>query len=129
MRDVTMYLLQKEVELQEIVQLVGPDALPESEKAILEVTRMMREDFLQQSAYHEVDSFCPLEKQYWMLKVILHFYERVNDALGSGILLNKLLKLPLKTDIGRMKELKEVEKIKGLISETDKAISALVVER
>ncbi|MDD1717076.1 MAG: V-type ATP synthase subunit A [Methanoregulaceae archaeon] len=129
LRDRTMYLLQKEVELQEIVQLVGPDALPESEKAILEVTRMMREDFLQQSAYHEVDSFCPLEKQYWMLKVILHFYERVNDALGSGILLNKLLKLPLKTDIGRMKELKEVEKIKGLISETDKAISALVVER
>jgi len=129
LRDRTMYLLQKEVELQEIVQLVGPDALPESEKAILEVTRMMREDFLQQSAYHEVDSFCPLEKQYWMLKVILNFYERVNDALGSGILLNKLLKLPLKTEIGRMKELKEVEKIKGLIGETDKAISALVVER
>ncbi|MDD1707262.1 MAG: V-type ATP synthase subunit A, partial [Methanoregulaceae archaeon] len=51
----TMYLLQKEVELQEIVQLVGPDALPESEKAILEVTRMIREDFLQQSAYHDVD--------------------------------------------------------------------------
>ena len=58
-----MFLLQKEVELQEIVQLVGPDALPESEKAILEVTRMVREDFLQQSAFDEVDSFCPLEKQ------------------------------------------------------------------
>ncbi len=63
LRDKTMFLLQKEVELQEIVQLVGPDALPETEKAILEVTRMIREDFLQQSAFDEIDSFCPLEKQ------------------------------------------------------------------
>ena len=84
MRDLTMYLLQKEVELQEIVQLVGPDALPESEKAILEVTRMIREDFLQQSAYHEIDSFCPLDKQYWMLKVILTFYDRMSEAMGKG---------------------------------------------
>ena len=64
LRDKTMFLLQKEVELQEIVQLVGPDALPEGEKAILEVTRMIREDFLQQSAFQESDSFCPLEKRY-----------------------------------------------------------------
>ena len=64
LRDKTMFLLQKEVELQEIVQLVGPDALPESEKAILMTTRMIREDFLQQSAYSDVDAFCPLEKQY-----------------------------------------------------------------
>ena len=62
-RDQTMYLLQKEIELLEIVQLVGPDALPESEKLILEVTRMIREDFLQQSAYSDVDSYCPLDKQ------------------------------------------------------------------
>ena len=63
-RDQTMYFLQKEIELLEIVQLVGPDALPESEKLILEVTRMIREDFLQQSAYSDVDSYCPLDKQY-----------------------------------------------------------------
>ncbi len=63
-RDQTMYLLQKEIELLEIVQSVGPDALPESEKLILEVTRMIREDFLQQSAYSDVDSYCPLDKQY-----------------------------------------------------------------
>ena len=56
-----IYLLQKEVELQEIVQLVGPAALPDSEKAILEVTRMVREDFLQQSAYSDTDSFCPVD--------------------------------------------------------------------
>src|SRR5512137_2745968 len=129
MRDVTMYLLQKEVELQEIVQLVGPDALPESEKAILEVTRMIREDFLQQSAYHEVDSFCALEKQYWMLKVILTFYDRISDAMNRGVALNKILKLPLKQDIGRMKELADVSKIKDLNGEIDKNIAALEVER
>jgi V/A-type H+/Na+-transporting ATPase subunit A len=129
MRDVTMYLLQKEVELQEIVQLVGPDALPESEKAILEVTRMIREDFLQQSAYHEIDSFCPLEKQYWMLKVILNFYDRTSEAMNRGVALNKILKLPLKQEIGRMKELADVSKIKDLIGEIDKNIAALEVER
>jgi V/A-type H+-transporting ATPase subunit A len=129
MRDKTMYLLQKEVELQEIVQLVGPDALPESEKAILEVTRMVREDFLQQSAYHEIDSFCPLEKQYWMLKVILRFYERIGEAMEKGVALNKLLKLPLKAEIGRMKELREVDAIRSLVGEIDKKIGALEVER
>jgi V/A-type H+-transporting ATPase subunit A len=129
MRDVTMYLLQKEVELQEIVQLVGPDALPESEKAILEVTRMIREDFLQQSAYHEIDSFCPLEKQYWMLKVILNFYNRTSEAMNRGVALNKILKLPFKQEIGRMKEQADVDKIKNLIGEIDKNIAALEVER
>lgn len=125
MRDLTMYLLQKEVELQEIVQLVGPDALPESEKAILEVTRMIREDLLQQSAYHDVDSFCSLEKQYWMLKVILAFYTRVNAAMSKGVSLSKVLKLPVKTEIGRMKELADVGRIKGLIDEIDRGVTAL----
>jgi V/A-type H+-transporting ATPase subunit A len=129
MRDVTMYLLQKEVELQEIVQLVGPDALPESEKAILEVTRMIREDFLQQSAYHEIDSFCPLDKQYWMLKVIINFYERTGEAMNKGVALNKILKLPLKAEIGRMKELRDVNEVRSLIGETDKKIAAVEVER
>lgn len=124
-----MYLLQKEVELQEIVQLVGPDALPESEKAILEITRMIREDFLQQSAYHEVDSFCSLEKQYWMLRVILAFHERVDQAMGKGVPLVKILKLPVKTEIGRMKELTDCEKIKELIAHIDGTLSTLEAER
>jgi V/A-type H+-transporting ATPase subunit A len=124
-----MYLLQKEVELQEIVQLVGPDALPESEKAILEITRMIREDYLQQSAYHDIDSFCSLEKQYWMLRVILSFHDRLNQAMGKGVPLAKILKLPVKTEIGRMKELTDIEKIKDLITQFDGIISALEAER
>ncbi len=128
LRDRTMYLLQKEVELQEIVQLVGPDALPESEKAILEVTRMIREDFLQQSAYHEIDSFCPLEKQYWMLKVILAFYDRVNEAMSRGVPLTKLLKLPLRPEIGRMKEQPDIRALQAMIGEIDRSITQLEVE-
>ena len=129
LRNRTMYLLQKEVELQEIVQLVGPDALPESEKAILEVTRMLREDFLQQSAYDDIDSFCPMEKQYWMLRVILSFYERTNTAMARGIPLAKIIKLPVKAEIGRMKEQTDLGAIKSLIEEIDRAISPLEAER
>jgi V/A-type H+-transporting ATPase subunit A len=129
LRAQVMYLLQKEVELQEIVQLVGPDALPESEKAMLEVTRMIREDFLQQSAYHDVDSFCPLEKQYRMLQVILSFYDRVNVAMGKGVPLSKILKLSVKADIGRMKELADIDQIKDLIPRIDGALTALEAER
>jgi V/A-type H+-transporting ATPase subunit A len=129
MREKTMYLLQKEVELQEIVQLVGPDALPESEKAILEVTRMIREDFLQQSAYHEIDSFCPLEKQYLMLKVILSFYDRIGELMNKGVTLNKILKLPIKAEIGRMKEQEGVERIRELTREIDTLTATIEVER
>jgi V/A-type H+-transporting ATPase subunit A len=127
-RDRAMYLLQKEVELQEIVQLVGPDALPESEKAILEVTRMIREDFLQQSAYHEVDSFCSLEKQYWMLRAILRFHEKTAEAMARGVALEKVLKLPVKTQIGRMKEDPDLARIKGLVAEIDRQVAPLGVE-
>ncbi len=101
----TMYLLQKEVELQEIVQLVGPDALPEGEKAILEVTRMIREDFLQQSAYSDVDSFCPLEKQFWMLKAIIAFYDSMSTAVSRGVTVRQITGMSVKEEIGRMKEI------------------------
>ncbi len=129
MRGKAMYLLQKEVELQEIVQLVGPDALPESEKAILEATRMLREDFLQQSAYSDTDSFCPLDKQYYMLKAILTFYDAAAAAINRGVSLKKIMELPLKAEIGRMKEAKDVSAIKGLISGMGERIAALEAEK
>ncbi|MGB8312226.1 MAG: V-type ATP synthase subunit A [Halobacteriota archaeon] len=129
LRDKTMFLLQKEVELQEIVQLVGPDALPEGEKAILEVTRMIREDFLQQSAFQESDSFCPLEKQYWMLKTILTFHDAMAEALGKGSSLKQILSLPVKKEIARMKEQEDVETIKSFIGEIDRSFGSLEVER
>jgi len=100
-----MGLLQREMELLEIVQLVGPDALAETERAVLAVARMLREDFLQQSAYHEVDRYCPIKKAYWMLKIILDFYHRTQTVLEAGIPLDQTASLPEVTEIARMKEI------------------------
>jgi V/A-type H+-transporting ATPase subunit A len=129
LREKAMYLLQKEVELQEIVQLVGPDALPESEKAILDVTRMIREDFLQQSAYSDTDSFCPVEKQYLMLKVIMEYYENVNVAMGRGVSLRQIQALPVRATIGRMKEIQETPALQKMMDDTSRQIRELEVER
>lgn len=101
----TKALLQREAELLEIVRLVGPDALAETERAVLVVTRMLREDFAQQSAYHPIDRYCPKSKAYWMLKTILEFHRYTQTALAKGIPLEKVTALPVITEIARMKEL------------------------
>ncbi|MBW2339924.1 MAG: V-type ATP synthase subunit A, partial [Deltaproteobacteria bacterium] len=98
-----MALLEQEAELQEIVQLVGQDALPESDRALLEVARMIREDYLQQHAYHEIDSYCSIEKQYLMLKIIMRFYQEVNKAIESGVGANRIAAVKVKDEIARMK--------------------------
>lgn len=108
-RDDAMILLQKESELQEIVQLVGPDALPDKERITLESTRMIREDFLQQNAYHEVDTYCSSTKQYQMLKTIIMFQEKATEALERGAASEDLTNLQVKEDIGRMKLIPEAE--------------------
>jgi V/A-type H+-transporting ATPase subunit A len=108
-RDKAMALLQKESELQEIVQLVGPDALPDRERITLETTRMIREDFLQQNAYHEVDTYCAPKKQYEMLKTIISYHENAEAALDRGAASADIITIPVKDDIGRMKYLPESE--------------------
>ncbi|KPU64045.1 ATP synthase subunit A [Thermococcus sp. EP1] len=118
MRDEAMALLQKESELQEIVRIVGPDALPEREKAILLVARMIREDYLQQDAFHEVDTYCPPKKQITMMKVILNFYKYTMEAVDAGIPVEEIVKLPVREEIGRMKYNPSVEEIAGLIEKT-----------
>lgn len=107
LRGISMALLQKEAELQEIVQLVGSDALPEKEQAVLLVTKMLREDYLQQNAYSDVDAKSSMKKQYHMLKTILKFHERTIGAIDLGIQLKKIGELGTKTKIGRMKEITE----------------------
>ena len=119
LRKRAMALLQKEAELQEIVQIIGPDALPERERLTLEVARMIREDFLQQNAFHEIDSYCPLEKQLAIIELILFFYDEANKLevidtskieTFKSIELIARLKYLTKNDV-----LKEVPKIKELI--------------
>ena len=119
LRSRALALLQKEAELQEIVRLVGPDALPQQERAILEGARMIREDFLQQSAFHEIDTFCPEKKQYEMLRIILKFFDKMVSAINKGIHIEDILKMKSIELIARMKivdnekfekEFKKVEK-------------------
>ncbi|MGD9394999.1 MAG: V-type ATP synthase subunit A [Candidatus Thorarchaeota archaeon] len=96
-------LLQKDQELREIVQLVGPDALPESERAILEAARMIKEDFLTQSALHEIDTYSPLGKTYRMLKIIINFAHKMTEAVQMGVQVRRILELSVLDNIARMK--------------------------
>lgn len=106
-RDEAMVLLQKESELQEIVQLVGRDALPDTDQVTLESSRMLREDFLQQNAFDDVDTFCTPEKQYGMLKTILMFQRDATDAIKNGADVSSIVELPVKERIGKMKYVPE----------------------
>jgi len=109
LRQKALETLQKESELQEIVQLVGVDALPEREKGILDVARMLREDYLQQSAYDDVDTYTSIGKQYRMLRAILTFGDREQDAIGKGALVGDIQKLPVRQKLSRMKWIPEAE--------------------
>jgi len=123
LRDEAIAMLQKDAELEEIVKLVGPDALPEPDRAVLEAARMMREDFLQQFAFHEVDTHCPIEKQFGMLKLVLDFYRNSVGAARRGISVGEIKKLPVKEAIAGMKRLptekfvKEQEKMEKQLKE------------
>ena len=96
-------ILQRDKELREIVQLVGPDALPERERAILEAARMVKEDYLMQSALHPIDTYCPESKGYWMLKTIMHFWQQMRQSIDDGTPLRNIIALPVVGKIARMK--------------------------
>jgi V/A-type H+-transporting ATPase subunit A len=123
LRTRSLQLLQRERELQEIVQLVGPDALPEGERLLLECTRMIREDFLQQFAYDEVDTYCPLDKQIRMLQIILLFYEEAQKIIQEGRGVDDIRDMKVRTEIARMKLIQpasfagEAERIERMIGE------------
>jgi V/A-type H+-transporting ATPase subunit A len=115
-----MTLLQRETELLEIVQLVGPDALADAERAVLAVARMLREDFLHQSSYHPIDRFCTLDKAYGMLKVIVDFYHHTQAALEAGVTLEQVTGLPVVAEIARMKDLEVNEAVDVLEALTNR---------
>ncbi|WP_317853722.1 V-type ATP synthase subunit A [Chakrabartyella piscis] len=102
-----MMLLQTEAELQEIVQLVGVDSLSHSDRMILETSRSVREDFLHQNSFHEVDTYASLHKQYRMLKLILDFYHKGQEAIKAGVMIQKITKLDVIERIGRAKYVEE----------------------
>lgn len=127
-RKQAMDLLQEEAELQEIARLVGRDTLSKENQFKLEAARSVREDFLQQNAFHEVDTFCSLEKQYHLLKIIMEFYLQGIDALEEGAELEAILRLPIREKIARAKEIPEEEiyKIDLINDELKESFSQLV---
>jgi V/A-type H+-transporting ATPase subunit A len=118
-------VLQQEAELEEIVRLVGPEALPEGDKLLLLIARMIREDFLQQSAYHEVDTYCAPAKAGLMLKTIMKFYELAQEMLNSGAGIESIRSSPMVYRISRMKDIpNEVfeQRVKELWSEMEQSL-------
>jgi len=125
-----MTLLQKESELQEIVKLVGPDALPPRERAFLESARMIREDFLQQSAFHEVDTYCPEKKQYEMLRIMSKFSDLIQNAVEKNVHMDDILSIKSRESLARMGTVsnKEFEKrFKKIEQDLEKEIESLIV--
>jgi V/A-type H+-transporting ATPase subunit A len=102
LRNKAMALLQKESELQEIVKLVGPDALPSKERALLESARMVREDFLQQSAFHDIDTYCPEKKQYEMLRIMSKFSDLIQNAIEKNVRIEDIISIKSRESIARM---------------------------
>lgn len=105
-RDEAMRILQREAELKNIVQLVGADALPDPERIILEIGRMIRENFLFQSAYDDIDTFSSLSKQHMMLDLILHFNMLAESAVKE-VSAEKIVQLEAKKEISKMREIRE----------------------
>lgn len=131
LRQEAMTLLQEESGLQEIVSLVGIDALSEMDRLKLEISKSIREDYLQQNAFHEVDTYASLDKQYKMLKLILLFRKEAERALKAGVYLNKILGLSeIRDKIARSKYIPEdnISRIDEIEIELKSAIDALITE-
>ena len=132
LRNRAMALLQKESELQEIVKLVGPDALPPRERGLLESARMIRENYLQQSAFHEVDTYCPGKKQYEMLRLMLKFSDKIQEAVEKNVHIDDIVSIKSRETLARTGTVpnEEFEKrFKKLEQEMEKEIDSLIKER
>jgi V/A-type H+-transporting ATPase subunit A len=129
LRSETMKLLQEEAELQEIVQLVGVDALSFQDQFKLEACKSIREDYLHQNAFHEIDTYASTNKQYKMLKLILEYYRQGSEAIDKGADYNKVVSMPIRETIGRFKYVEESEvdkQFEVLMEELRKGIQELI---
>ena len=126
-RQKMMTILQEEAELNEIVQMVGMDALSPTDRLKMEAARSIREDFLHQNSFHEIDTYTPLRKQYLMMKLVLAFYEKSVDALNKGADMNALIAMPVREKISRYKYTTDADiesEYKNVEEELDKEVAA-----
>lgn len=130
LRAKAMAVLQQEAELDEIVRLVGIDALSWKDRLTLEAARSIREDYLHQNAYDDIDTYTSLNKQYLMLQLILSFLDRGQKALEEGVSLSSIITLPVREQIGRAKYIPEGEimRFDDIADELSSQMAALVDE-
>lgn len=128
LRAACMRILQDEAQLDEIVRLVGMDALSPSNRLTMETAKSIREDYLHQNAFHEVDTYTSLEKQQFMMQLILQFDKLASDALDKNVDIEDILELPVREQIGRAKYIPEsqMEKFDEILAEIKKEMSELV---
>ena len=124
-RQKMMTLLQEEAELEEIVKMVGMDALSPSDRLKMEAARSIREDFLHQNSFHEVDTYTSLKKQHMMMVLVNEFFDRATDALKEGASLQKLMSMPVREQIGRFKYVTE-DKLDEEFKQVDETLSAQI---
>ena len=124
-RQKMMTLLQEEAELEEIVKMVGMDALSPSDRLKMEAARSIREDFLHQNSFHEVDTYTSLKKQHMMMVLVNEFFDRATDALKDGASLQKLISMPVREQIGRFKDVTE-DKLDEEFKQVDETLSAQI---
>ena len=125
LRQKLMTLLQEEVELDEIVKMVGMDALSAPDRLKMEAARSIREDFLHQNSFHEVDTYTSLKKQHMMMVLVNEFFDRATDALKDGASLQKLISMPVREQIGRFKYVTE-DKLDEEFKQVDETLSAQI---
>jgi V/A-type H+-transporting ATPase subunit A len=126
MRERAMEMLQKESELQEIVQLVGSDALPDDQQLLLEITRMIREIFLQQNAFHPIDTYSPFSEQYKIMKAIMKFGDDAQEVLKSGVPVSEIVKMTSKDELPKVKFEENFEaSMDAVLAKMDKEFASL----
>ncbi len=126
-----MRILQEEAQLDEIVRLVGMDALSPANRLTMETAKSIREDYLHQNAFHEVDTYTSLDKQQFMMRLILEFDRLAGDALDQNVDIEDILELPVREQIGRAKYIPETEmgRFDEILLEIKKEMSELVGDR
>lgn len=128
-RQEMMALLQDEAELEEIVKMVGMDALSAGDRLKMEAARSIREDFLHQNSFHEIDTYTSLKKQHLMMKLVLGFYDKSVEALKEGAAVNDLIKMSVREQIGRYKYTPEDQldiQYEAVVKELAAEISGLI---
>ena len=118
-------IMQREARLERVVKLIGADVLPDSQRLVLDAASLFKNAFLQQNAYDKTDAFCAAEKQYWMLKIIVAFYDRAAEAIAQGAALATLSKLDVMRDMMQMKyecSNEDIPKLGELLAKVERAV-------